>query len=283
MAFFTAYIDDSGTAPDQKIVNCTALIVPAKRLLALEKEWKTFKIKEQFCDFHTSEFVARNDKSYFAKWEDEKHRRVFDRARAITKKYGVKVWSFSASKSEYEAAIPEELRRYTGKNHYTWTVHHVLTFLDAWRRYRKTEPIQFVFDWIEERTECRKEIEEVMTYAERMAGDRGNPGLFTNYAFARRKDVAGLQCADIVAWTCYRYSVLAFLKTPLNQCASTAWADFVPSGTTAGTDDWLTALVLKKEALDDWVTRETTSGELIRRFQLWEREDAARKGAIETK
>jgi hypothetical protein len=95
MAFFTAYIDDSGTAPDQKIANCTALIVPAKRLLALEKEWKEFRTKEQFCDLHTSEFVARNYKSFFGKWSDAKQKRVFNRAWEITKKYGVKVWSFS--------------------------------------------------------------------------------------------------------------------------------------------------------------------------------------------
>lgn len=104
MAFFTAYIDDSGTAPDQKIASCTALIVPAKRLSSLEEEWKDFKIKEQFCDFHSSEFVARNHKSFFANWDDAKHMRVFDRAREITKKYGVKVWSFSVRKAEYDAS-----------------------------------------------------------------------------------------------------------------------------------------------------------------------------------
>lgn len=274
MAFFTAYIDDSGTAPDQKIANCTALIIPAKRLLALEKEWKSFRTKEQFCDLHTSEFVARNYKSFFGKWSDAKHRRVFDRAREITKKYGVKVWSFSARKEEFDAIVPAEFRKYTGKNHYTWTVLHVLTFLDAWRRFHRTEPIQFVFDWMNQHDECRKEIEEVIRLAEREACDRGTPGLYTNYAFARRQDVAGLQCADLLAWMCYRYSVLGFLKTPLNSFAKIAWDDFVPKGTDAGPDDWLTALILKKKALEDWVVREKESGEALKRFQRWEQEDA---------
>ncbi|HEX6504349.1 MAG TPA: DUF3800 domain-containing protein [Terriglobales bacterium] len=280
MTFCTAYIDDSGTAPDQKIANCTAFIIPAKRILALEKEWKQFKIKEQFCDFHTSEFVARNAKSFFANWDNAKHERVFTRVRQITKKYGVKVWSFSARKDEYDAVVPDEMRRYSGKNHYTWTVLHVLTFLDAWRRFHKTQPIQFIFDWIEKHEECRKEIEETMSYAERESVDRGNaPGLYTNYGFARRADVAGLQCADLLAWTCYRYSLLGFLKTPMSRFAQIAWGDFVPQGTTAGPDDWLTAMVLKKKALEDWVARELASGESLRRFQKWEREDAARKAA----
>jgi hypothetical protein len=278
MAFFTAYIDDSGTAPDQKIANCTALIIPAKRLLALEREWKSFRIKEQFCDLHTSEFVARNYKSFFGKWGDAKHKRVFNRARAITKKYGVKVWSFSVLKHEYDAVVPAELRQYSGKNHYTWTVLHVLTFLDAWRRFHKAEPIQFIFDWMEQHDECRKEIEEVMSVAERESRERGNaPGLYTNYGFARRQDVAGLQCADLLAWTCYRYSVLGFLKTPLNRFAQIAWGDFVPAGTDAGPDDWLTALVLKKKALEDWVAREQASGKAQARFQKWKEEDALLK------
>jgi hypothetical protein len=279
VAIFTAYIDDSGTAPDQRIANCTALVVPAARLLALEKEWKDFRIKEQFCDFHTSEFIARNKKSFYAKWDDAKHERVFARVRQITKKYGVKVWSFSARKDEYDAVVPPGLRKYSGKDHYTWTVIHVLTFLDAWRRFHKTQPIQFIFDWLEEHDECRKEIDEVMTYAEREAAERGTPGLYTNYGFARRQDVAGLQCADLLAWTCYRFSVLTYLKTPMNPLAQIAWNDFVPKGTDAGPVDWLTALVLKKKSLEDWVARETASGESLRRFQRWEREDAARKAA----
>lgn len=273
MAFFTAYIDDSGTAPDQKIASCTALIVPVKRLLAFEKEWKSFKIKEQFCDFHTSEFVARNHKSFFGKWDDTKHRRVFDRAREITKKYGVKVWSFSVYKDEYDATVPAELRRYSGKSHYTWTALHILTFLDKWRRLHKTHPIQFVFDWMEKQDESRKELEEVMRFAEREACDRGAPGLYSNYAFARRQEIAGLQCADLLAWTCYRYSVFGFLKTPLSPFAKIAWNDFVPNGD-AGPDDWLTALILKKKALEDWVAGEIASGISLRRFQQWEKEDA---------
>jgi hypothetical protein len=277
VAFFTAYIDDSGTSPDQKIANCTALIIPAKRILALEKDWKTFRMKEQFCDFHTSEFVARNHKSFFAKWDDAKQKRVFDRAREITKKYGVKVWSFSVLKDEYDAIVPPELRRYTGRNHYTWTVIHTLTFLDAWRRFHKTQPIQFVFDWMSERDDCRTEIEEVFRFAEREAGERGTPGLYTNFAFARRQDVAGLQCADLLAWTCYRYSVLGFLNTPLKPLAKIAWDDFVPTGATAGPDDWLTAMILKKESLKDWVKRETASGATTKQFRRWEEEDALRK------
>jgi hypothetical protein len=91
--------------------------------------------------------------------------------------------------------------------------------------------------------------------------------------------VAGLQCADLLAWTCYRYSVLGFLKTQLNPFAEIAWNDFVPSGTTAGPDDWLTAMILKKESLKNWVRRESASGATIKQFRRWEEEDALPRAA----
>jgi hypothetical protein len=39
---FTAYIDDSGTAPEQKVAIATALVMPAHRIIAFQSEWNTF-------------------------------------------------------------------------------------------------------------------------------------------------------------------------------------------------------------------------------------------------
>jgi hypothetical protein len=39
---FTAYIDDSGTAPEQTVATATALIIPARNIIRFESEWKTF-------------------------------------------------------------------------------------------------------------------------------------------------------------------------------------------------------------------------------------------------
>ena len=130
---FTAYIDDSGSDPNQHVANATALIIPAQRIIALDREWKALQEKEGFTDFHTSEFVARNPKSEFALWDDDKQNRVFLRVREIIKKYGAQVMSFTVHKADYDGVLPPDLRRYAGKYHYSWAIRHVMTHLAAWR------------------------------------------------------------------------------------------------------------------------------------------------------
>lgn len=66
LVMFTVYIDDSGTSPDQHVAIATALVMPAARITALDKEWETLTRKEGFSDFHMSICVARNEKSQFA-------------------------------------------------------------------------------------------------------------------------------------------------------------------------------------------------------------------------
>lgn len=48
MAFFSMYLDDSGTTPDQKVAVASALIVPAAQIRRLENEWNNLKKKEEF-------------------------------------------------------------------------------------------------------------------------------------------------------------------------------------------------------------------------------------------
>jgi hypothetical protein len=91
---FTAYIDDSGTDPQQQVANATVLIIPAARIVTLESEWNQLRKREGFSHWHTSEFVARNPKSEFANWDDPKHERVFRRVRELCKKYAAVATGF---------------------------------------------------------------------------------------------------------------------------------------------------------------------------------------------
>jgi hypothetical protein len=84
LALFTVYLDDSGTSPSQHVAIASAFIMPAARILTLEKEWNRFKEKEGFSCLHMSEFVALNPKSEFANWAD-KQNRVANRLRQIVK------------------------------------------------------------------------------------------------------------------------------------------------------------------------------------------------------
>src|SRR5438270_7571717 len=87
VAMFTLYIDDSGTSPSNPVAIAAAWIAPVKAWLRLETEWRRVGDKEGFGHFHAAEFAARNPKSDFANWTEEKQWRVIRRLREITKKY----------------------------------------------------------------------------------------------------------------------------------------------------------------------------------------------------
>lgn len=180
ITMFTAYIDDSGSDPSQHVANATALIVPGRRMLALERQWEAFKKKEHFTDFHTSVFVARNPHTEFSGWDDNKQKRVFLRVRRIIKKFGVKVYSFTVHKKDYDDVVPADLRKYIGQYHYSWAIRQAIAHLVAWRvHYRVESPLEYVFDWMKKNDPRRLEIETVMSQGERVANDLGSVGEYT--------------------------------------------------------------------------------------------------------
>jgi hypothetical protein len=74
------------------------------------------------------------------------------------------------------------------------------------------------------------------------------PGLFLDhYSFRDKKNVPGLQCADILAWTGYGMARLAFRSVPVNKIADESFNDF--SKHLDG--NWLNAMTIKREDLLD--------------------------------
>jgi hypothetical protein len=269
LGYFTSFIDDSGTDPKQKVAMCTALIIPAARIVAMERQWETLKKKETFSDFHTSEFVFKNHKSEFANWDDDKQRRVFRRVRDIIKKFGVKIYSFAVNKKDYDEAFSDDIKKYIG-DHYTWAVRHVIAHLPAWRKSHLVEhPLEYVFDWMEKNDPKRKEIEEVMEQAGMVAEQIGMAGEYDNYGFRRRKDLAGLQCVDAIAWTGYQIGLYSFHQIPLRPMAEMAWDDLLSrnNGNIAGPFEWLTAFSVSREQLDNWLDTATPDTMLIAKFK----------------
>ncbi len=247
----TVYVDDSGTSPSQHVAIATGLLVPALDILRLEGEWDTLKRKEGFSDFHTSEFVARNSKSEFGNWDNNKQKRVFSRVRQIAKKYGVVAGSVAVNKQDYEEVLPEDFRNLIGQNHYTWAVHHLISFLRTRRlsHHPACPAFEYVFDWMNKGSSERTEVEAVMARSAEVAIEDGTAGEFDNYSFRRRKEIAGLQCVDCVSWVAYRFAVFAFRQTPLHPFAEIAWEDF---GGPLERHGWLGAMAIKREHLQKW-------------------------------
>jgi hypothetical protein len=145
---FTLYIDDGGTDPKQPVAIATALKIPARQLMPLQREWDTFRKKEGFACFHTAEFMARNPKSEFADWNEAKQERIFKRVRQISKKYGVRALSVAVNKKDYDELMPDEYRPYFGKYHYTWAIRQLVSFVGRWYEVGAETPFEFVFQWM---------------------------------------------------------------------------------------------------------------------------------------
>lgn len=123
LAFFTVYLDDSGTALEHPIANASALIIPGKKILELEEHWQRFVEKQGIKDFHAAACNAApncKEKQYHQLTEaDKKH--IFMRVRQFCKKYGVQTFGFSVYKDFFDSivsSVNEEFRAYVG-NHYT--------------------------------------------------------------------------------------------------------------------------------------------------------------------
>lgn len=226
MCSFTAYIDDSGTDPKQQAAIASALIIPAARIIPLQLEWDALKKKEGFTDFHMSEFSSPTppSKSQFVGWNKGKHTRVYRRVRQITKKYGLQAISFSVYKKDYDEIVPQDMRKDVGQFHYTWAIRNVIGAIDKWKPFHKVDsPLEYIFDWEEPGSECRKQIEEVMAQAEHIAS---NSGLYSNFSFRKRHQFPGLQCVDTLGWISYQVALRAFCKKPLVPDARIGWEDF---------------------------------------------------------
>lgn len=268
LVMFTVHIDDSGTDPNQRVAIATALIIPAVKIGALEREWATLRAKESFSDFHMSECVWQNPDSEFARWDEAKRSHVIYRIRQIGKKFGVKAMSIAIDKKDYDEILPGWMKEYAGRYHYTWAIRNMIDLLDKWKNLSNSkEPFEYVYDWMDPKSqkEAKAEIDMVMAQAEEVACTKGNPGQYTNYSFRRREQVPGLQCTDVLAWTCYQFALFAHKKVPLLPIAEVCWNDYsAHQGET-----WLYAIGMKREHLKEWVEKETADGSSFERFKIW--------------
>lgn len=243
LVMFNAYIDDSGTAPSQRIAVASALVIPARRILALESEWKTFCAKYQIQSFHASECVYRNPKSEFANWNDAKVEAAVARVRKVTKRYAVRAISFAITKAEFDAEMPEKWKEFFCRDPYVWAIWHLLKLLRRWSEEHQQSKIELVFDHLEgkPRAAIEKALRDMETYY---------PGTYAgHYSFRRREEWPGLQCVDLLTWSRLAAARSRFEGTPMHQIAKTTKQEYrkFQDG------KWLSALWINKLDLRKWL------------------------------
>lgn len=257
---FTVFVDDSGTAKDQPVATAGALIIPALQIAPLDRAWESFRAKYGFTDFHSSVCAARNYKTEFGKWDDQKVQQAFARARQITKKYASAAFSFAVCKDDFDAEAPAEWRMSGGENHYTWAFRTLMHHLINWHGERHIQtPFEFIFDWAEGRD--RDEINMLMSQFDTL-----HPNKFEgHFTFKKRKDIPALQCADVLAWTCSAASRFAFKKTPMLPIAEESFSDF----RTYRDRNWLKALTFERSALRQAIASDLADSESQKTRSAW--------------
>ena len=236
---FNVYIDDSGTAPTQRIAIASALVIPARRILALESEWKTYCQKYGIESFHTSECVYRNPKSEFASWDEARVESAILRVRQMTRKYGVRAISFAVTKEDFDAEMPEAWKDFVGRDHYVWAIWHLLKLLRDWSHRHSESKMEFIFDHCEKRV--REPIEKALADMETQY-----PGTYDgHYSFRKRKEWAGLQCADLLAWSCFCAARLSFEKTPIHPIAEATIREYRKFNN----GEWISAVTVRRPEL----------------------------------
>jgi hypothetical protein len=265
---FVFYSDDSGTSPSQKVAIATAIVIPSKQVIRMESEWNALRKKEVFEYFHTSECIWKNPKSPFAAWDDRKVARVFSRVRQISKKYGIRGISASIKKNDYDEILPPFFKQYFGQHHYTWCLSFAIAYAE---KFQVQLPFEYIFASMGNKSTDprRREVERAMEYCERIAAEQGHSGDYTNFSFRKAKDVAGLQCADAVGWTCYQFALNTLYGTPIHPLAQLAWRDY---GGPLADQGWLNAFTFTRENLKRWVKKEVEDGRTIKRFLDWSKD-----------
>jgi len=257
---FTIFIDDSGTAPDQKVVIAAAMVVPAAKITSLNREWAEFNQGYGFGgDFHSSICVARNRHSVFAGWSDRKVRNALRRARSIMKRNACKSISLTIHKDDFAAEAPQEWLKVGGNDPFTWAFRTLLNLLrnPKMTKHYGPGPYEYIIDWVEPRD--REEIEMLMAQFE-----SAYPGEYEGrYSFRKRQLVPALQCCDLLAWSAFSRSRYAFMNTPMHQLANASYEDLHAHLN----GEWYDALAHTREMLRKAISldRADTAGEERRR------------------
>ncbi|MGC1372409.1 MAG: DUF3800 domain-containing protein [Candidatus Sulfotelmatobacter sp.] len=263
---FSIYIDDSGSAPEHKFAIAAGIVFPAKRIAAFEREWRTFLKREGMPELHASECVARNPHSPFADWDDHRVERALMRAQAIIFKFSVKAFSVGIHKQDYDEVMPQEMRLGMSRSHYVWAVSSLLGLGYDWATFAQVAPMEYVFDNVPKLE--KRDIEESIEYSEAVYADHFSG----HYSFRSRKEVAGLQAADLFAWVCYQAGRRTRFDIPMNAIAEKLWNYF----RFRNRGEWSTVQSLSREGLEMWVKKAYGGPEDLRWREYKQRQTEAR-------
>lgn len=197
------YFDDSGTDRNSPIAVAACYISTKSGWDDFVKEFDRIRREEDFPYFHMAEFVAKPEYGHepFCKWDKAKKDRVYSRiveALNPNKSIGIAI---AVPKSIYDQSS-EPFRAFYGKEHYTFAVRMCLKRVAKWRvdSRRFFMPMQYFFDWEDEDSEKRTEIDNLWKSMHPVVRKELGANEGDGYSFQSKQHFEPLQAADILAW-----------------------------------------------------------------------------------
>jgi hypothetical protein len=199
---FTAFFDDSGTDGNSRIAIAACYLSTKRGWDDFVRQWDDARYEEGFDAFHMSEFIAPREHGHqpFCEWDNAKKSHVYGRLAKIineNKRVGI---ACAVPKEPYDRIVPERMRQYYGREHYSFAVRMCMMRILDWREKSLISlPTRYTFDWEMHAAQKRKEISLIFDTIHKDVGKKFGiePGA---YSFEHKEVFKPLQAADVLAW-----------------------------------------------------------------------------------
>jgi len=190
---------------------------------------------------------------------------VLLRSQRIIFKYSVRAFSIGIHKQDYNEIVPKDMWLSVSQSHYVWALSSVLGLSYDWASSHSI-PMEYVFDNASK--EERRDIQEAIDYSEAIY-----PGHFSgHFSFRSRKEVPGLQAADLYAWVNYQAACDTRFGIPIKPAAEKLWFPFI----FRNEKKWCTIQSLNRAGLEMWVNKTYGSPEDLRLREYKQKQKEAR-------
>jgi hypothetical protein len=149
---FHAYMDESGTHDQSKVVAVAGYLATYEQWTAFEKEFN--QVMDHFAvkDFHMTYFESRHGefdwKNYwFSPWAEDTRTRLIERVTTLCQRHTIIGLGCAVVREQYERLLPQEMRDEL-RHPYYFCIYACLSMLLRWNnpKLETLKPINFLFD-----------------------------------------------------------------------------------------------------------------------------------------
>jgi hypothetical protein len=201
---YEVYFDDSGTHEESPVAVAACYIATKQQWDEFCRNWKELTEEEGFDYFHMTDFMLNPEKKRkpYCDWDDSKKWRVYWWATALIRIRAQHGFALTITKKDYDECVPDDMRKFYGKDHYVWAIKAVTGQIAEWRKkWGVKRPMQYVFSQVQKGKGTKGEILAIESSLPYQKDSEEKYGLIKDgIGFQDMRAFPPLQAADILAW-----------------------------------------------------------------------------------